>query len=134
MRSQSVPKWIVAYSAFLLLLSFNTTILGYLFPDIIFSEIDLDNARPALYFYAARNAAIAVLFVLVFLLKDPKVFLVALAMRFVVELLDLFATLKFELVPSVAPAVIVITWLVVFLIPELFSVYTLYKGLAKVDS
>jgi hypothetical protein len=124
--SSTIPKWIYYYAIFLTILSFNTSILGYFFPEIIFSSIDLQNSKPVLYFYAARNVGIFFAFMLALKFNNPKIFLVLFTLRFVVEFLDLIATLQFHLVDYNA-IIIGVIWTLFFLIPEGLSVFTLYK-------
>ncbi|MFZ5881088.1 MAG: hypothetical protein ACOY0R_17100 [Chloroflexota bacterium] len=124
----SVPRWILWYVGFLTLLSLSTTIMGYFAPQYIFANLGIDfaNAQPISYFYAARNAGILVLCLFGLFTRDSKVLLSMLVLRFVVELLDLVATLKFG-IGGMNPMVMAVTWLIVFLIPEFWAAFTLYK-------
>lgn len=124
----SVPRWILWYVGFLTLLSLSTTIMGYFAPQYIFANlgIDFSNAQPISYFYAARNAGILALCLFGLFTQDSKVLLSMLVLRFVVELLDLVATLKFG-IGGFNPIVLTITWIIFFLIPEFWAAFTLYK-------
>lgn len=123
-----IPRWILYYVGFLTLLSLSTTLMGYFAPQYIFSNLGIDfaNAQPISYFYAARNAGILVLCLFGLFTQDSKVLLSMLILRFVVELLDLVATLKFG-IGGMNPMVMAVTWLIVFLIPEFWAAFTLYK-------
>lgn len=123
-----IPRWILYYVGFLTLLSLSTTLMGYFAPQYIFSNLGIDfaNAQSISYFYAARNAGILVLCLFGLFTQDSKVLLSMLILRFVVELLDLVATLKFG-IGGMNPMVMAVTWLIVFLIPEFWAAFTLYK-------
>lgn len=124
----SVPRWILLYVGFLTLLSLSTSLMGYFAPHFIFSNLGIDfaQAQPVTFFYAARNAGILVLGLFGLFTKDAKVLLSMLVLRFVVELLDLFATLTFG-IGGFNPVILSVTWLAVFLVPEFWAAFTLYK-------
>ena len=128
MNTNSLPRWILYYVGFLTLLSLSTTLMGYFAPQYIFSNLGIDfaNAQPISYFYAARNAGILALCLFGLFTRDSKVLLSMLVLRFVVELLDLVATLKFG-IGGFNPIVLTITWILFFLIPEFWAAFTLYK-------
>ena len=123
-----VPRWILYYVGFLTVLSLSTTLMGYITPQYIFANLGIDfaNAQPITFFYAARNAGILALCLFGLMTRDSKVLLSMLVLRFVVETLDLFATLKFG-VGGFNPIVLTITWILFFLIPEFWAAFTLYK-------
>ncbi len=122
------PRWIIWYAGFLTLLSMSTTLMGYFAPQYIFTNLGIDfaNAQPVAYFYAARNAGIFVLCLFGLFTRDSKILLSMFTLRFVVELLDLVATLKFD-IGGYNPVMLGVIWLVVFLIPEFWAAFTLYK-------
>ena len=128
MNTNSVPRWILWYVGFLTLLSLSTSLMGYFAPQYIFADLGIDfaNAQPITFFYAARNAGVLVLCLFGLFTKDSKVLLSMFVLRFVVELLDLVATLKFG-IGGFNPIVLVATWIVVFLVPEFGAAVTLYK-------
>jgi len=97
-------------------------------PQYIFANLGIDfaNAQPISYFYAARNVGILILCLFGLLMRDSKVLLSMLVLRFTVELLDLVATLKFG-IGGMNPVITAVTWLIVFLIPEFWAAFTLYK-------
>lgn len=123
-----IPRWILYYVGFLTLLSLSTTLMGYFTPQYIFSNLGIDfaTAQPVTFFYAARNAGILALCLFGLFTRDPKVLLSMLVLRFVVELLDLIATLKFG-IGGFNPINLTITWVLFFLIPEFWAAFTLYK-------
>ena len=123
-----IPRWILYYVGFLTVLSLSTSLMGYFAPQYIFANLGIDfaNAQPISYFYAARNAGILALCLFGLFTQDSKVLLSMLALRFVVELLDLVATLKFG-IGGFNPIVLTITWILFFLIPEFWAAFTLYK-------
>ena len=123
-----LPRWILYSVGFLTLLSLSTTLMGYFAPQYIFSNLGIDfaNAQPISYFYAARNAGILALCLFGLFTRDSKVLLSMLVLRFVVELLDLVATLKFG-IGGFNPIVLIPTWFIFFLIPEFWAAFTLYK-------
>lgn len=125
----SVPRWILYYVGFLTVLSLSTTLMGYFAPQYIFANLGIDfaNAQPVTFFYAARNAGILALCLFGLFTRDSKVLLSMLVLRFVVELLDLVATLKFG-IGGFNPIVLTVTWIVVFLVPEFWAALTLYKN------
>jgi len=88
--------------------------------------IDFINAQPITFFYAARNAGILALCLFGLFTRDSKVLLSMLVLRFVVELLDLVATLIFG-VGGYNPFVLTATWIIIFLAPEFWAAYMLYK-------
>ena len=124
----SVPRWLLFYVGFLALLSLSTSIMGYFSPEKIFvnTGISFDGIQPVTFFYATRNVGIFILCVFGLLTRDSKVIFSMLLMRFVVELLDLVFTIKFG-IGGFNPFIVSIVWIVVFLIPEFFGAYTLYK-------
>lgn len=124
----SLSKWVIGYTAFLTLLSISTSLMGYLAPQYIFSGLDLpfDAAQPITFFYATRNVGIAVLCIAGLLLMDAKLLLAMYMLRFVVELLDLIFTLQFS-IGGFNPIVLTLTWLLVFLLPELLIARYLYR-------
>lgn len=128
MNTNSVPRWILWYVGFLTVLSVSTSIMGYFAPHYIFANLGIDfaQAEPISYFYAARNAGVLVLCLFGLFTKDAKVLLSMFVLRFVVELLDLVATLKFG-IGGFHPFVMAVTWLIVFLVPEFWAAFTLYK-------
>ena len=123
-----LPRWILYYIGFLTVLSLSTFIMGYFAPQYIFANLGIDfaNAQPITFFYAARNAGILALCLFGLFTRDSKVLLSMLVLRFVVELLDLVATLKFG-IGGMNPMIMAATWLIVFLIPEFWAAITLYK-------
>lgn len=123
-----IPRWILWYVGFLTMLSLSTSIMGYFAPQYIFANlgIDFDNAQPISFFYAARNVGILVLCLFGLFTRDSKILLSMLVLRFIVELLDLVATLKFG-IGGMNPIIMATTWLIVFLIPEFWAAFTLYK-------
>ncbi len=123
-----IPRWILYYIGFLTVLSLSTFIMGYFAPQYIFANLGIDfaNAQPITFFYAARNAGILALCLFGLFTRDSKVLLSMLVLRFVVELLDLVATLKFG-IGGMNPMIMAATWLIVFLIPEFWAAITLYK-------
>ncbi len=128
MPTKPVPRWILIYVGFLALLSLSTSIMGYFAPQFIFANLDLpfDDIQPVTFFYASRNVGIFVLCAFGLVTKDAKVLFSVLLLRFVVEILDLIFTIKFG-IGGFNPFVASIVWLMVFLIPEFWGVYTLYK-------
>lgn len=123
-----IPRWILWYVGFLTVLSLSTSIMGYFAPQYIFANLGVDfaNAQPITFFYAARNAGILALCLFGLFTQDSKALLSMLVLRFVVELLDLIATLKFG-IGGFNPIVLTVTWIIVFLVPEFWAAYTLYK-------
>lgn len=123
-----VPRWILFYVGFLTLLSLSTSLMGYFAPQMIFANLGIDfaQAQPVTFFYATRNAGILVLCLFALSARDGKVLFSMLLLRFVVELLDLIATVKFG-IGGFNPYVAILTWLIVFLIPEFWAAFTLYK-------
>ena len=102
--------------------------MGYFAPQYIFSNLGIDfaNAQAISYFYAARNAGVLALCLFGLFTRDAKILLSMLVLRFVVELLDLIATLKFG-VGGFNPIVLTLTWFIFFLIPEFWAAFKLYK-------
>ncbi len=126
--TRPIPRWILYYVGFLTVLSLSTSLMGYFAPQYIFANLGIDfaNAKPITFFYAARNAGILALCLFGLLTRDSKVLLSMLVLRFVVELLDLVATLKFG-VGGFNSIILAVTWVIVFLIPEFWAAFTLYK-------
>ena len=126
--TRPIPRWILYYVGFLTVLSLSTSIMGYFAPQYIFANLGIDfaNAQPISFFYAARNVGILILCLFGLLTRDSKVLLSMLVLRFTVELLDLVATLKFG-IGGMNPIIMAATWLIVFLIPEFWAAFTLYK-------
>lgn len=124
----SLPRWILWYVGFLTVLSLSTSLMGYFAPQYIFANLGIDfaNAQPVTFFYAARNAGILALCLFGLITRDSKVLLSMLVLRFVVEFLDLIATLKFG-IGGFNPIVLTVTWVVIFLVPEFWAAFTLYK-------
>lgn len=127
-NESSLPRWILWYVGFLTVLSLSTSLMGYFAPQYIFADMGIDfaNAQPITFFYAARNAGVLVLCLFGLFTRDSKVLLSMFVLRFVVELLDLVATLKFG-IGGFNPIVLSVTWAVVFLIPEFWAAFTLHK-------
>lgn len=126
MKTTVVPRWILVYVAFLTLLSLSTSLMGYFAPQAIFADLGIDfaQAQPITFFYATRNVGIFALGVLALWKKDGRLLLAMVFMRFVIELLDLIFTLKFG-IGGFPPVVMILTWLIVFLLPEFWATYTL---------
>lgn len=127
-NESSLPRWILWYVGFLAVLSLSTSVMGYFMPQFVFvgTGIDFANAQPITFFYATRNVGIFVLCLFGLLTKDSKALFSMLLLRFVVELLDLIFTLKFG-IGGINSFVLSATWITVFLIPEFWAAYTLYK-------
>lgn len=127
-RDRNVPRWVLIYIGFLALLSLGTAMTGYLAPEKIFvnTGIQFDAIQPVTFFYATRNVGIFALCVFGLLWKDVKVLFSVLLLRFVVELLDLIFTLKFA-IGGFDPYLVVASWSVIFLIPELLGALALYR-------
>ncbi|MBP8000843.1 MAG: hypothetical protein KA314_16400 [Chloroflexi bacterium] len=128
MNTNAIPRWILWYAGFLTLLSLSTSLMGYFAPQYIFANLGIDfvQAEPISYFYAARNVGVLVLCLFGLFTRDSKTLLAMFVLRFVVESLDLIATLKFG-IGGMNPVVMAVTWLIVFLVPEFWAVVTLYK-------
>lgn len=122
------PRWILWYAGFLTLLSLGTTFMGYFAPQFIFPNLGIDFAvaQPISYFYAARNAGILILCLFGLISRDSKALLSMFVLRFVVETLDLVATLKFG-IGGFNPILLTATWVIIFLVPEFWAVFSLYK-------
>lgn len=121
----AIPRWIYGYILFLVVLSFGMAYVGYFHPSIAFGEGSTPSAETA--FYAARNLAIGVMFVVALYRKSVSMLGLVFVGRFVVELADLGATLIYNLV-AMHPLAVIATWLVVFLLPEVLAIKYLFSN------
>lgn len=117
--TNAIPHWIFGYALFLTALSFGMALVGYLQPSIAFGE--QSSPGPETAFYAARNLAIGVMFAVALYRKSVSMLGLVFVGRLVVELADLVATLAYGLV-AMHSLLVIATWLVIFLVPELFAV------------
>lgn len=130
MKTQTTPpRWIVYYVGFLALLSLSTSIMGYVAPEMIFRgvEIPFAAAQPITFFYATRNVGILALCLVALFKQDSRLLFSVLLLRAVVELLDLIFTVQFG-IGGFNPFIVIFVWLIVFLLPEFYGAYILYKN------
>lgn len=116
-----IPKWILYYLWFLIIMTLLFTIFGYFMPEIhnVFDYFSIEN-NGAVSLYLSRNIAIIVLYLFALFSQRIIVYKSVFILRGVIDLLDLFQNiLQFDLfgIPSST----------VLLLIDIFVLIKLYK-------
>lgn len=121
--------WVIAYSLLMLLVSLNTTVLGYAAPNLLFADAvgDYANAAPVLSFYATRNSAVTLLFAVALVTRARPLLFAAMLLRLVIDSVDLSFTLEYQIL-ALSPFLAVPGWLLFFTVPQLASLWHLRDG------
>ena len=123
-----IPKWVIGYAIFLLLLSFGAGFTAMVAPASLFtgSGIDFAPIQGIMMMFGGRNVAFGVIAIMALNSRNPHYLLALYAGRFVVELFDLYAAMALGL--TMLPAgVVLLIWLPLFLLPEGLAIVTLRR-------
>lgn len=124
----AIPTWLLGYTGFLVLLGLGAGITAIVAPASIFMNptMPYGDVVPITLMFAARNIALGTIAVIALLRRDPKYLLLLFIARFVVEIGDLIVALTTDL-STLSPVVILITWLILFIIPQGMGINVLRK-------
>lgn len=124
----NIKNWIRYYTVFLVILGISAACIGYFVPEMMFMNVKSDFADLTTItgMFGARNLSFGILAILALMSKDPKFYFVLFAGRLVTELQDLLIITTTDAMP-VPAVVIVISWLVFFIVPEILALRELKK-------
>lgn len=113
----TIPRWVLGYTAALTVVVAATAVGAYVSPSSLLGHLP-DGAAPAVWFYGARNAGFTVALCYALWKRGPAALAAVLTGRFVVDLLDLLATLRFDLGRGMSAPLLIVVWVALFLGPQ----------------
>jgi len=123
MNDSTIPTWIKVFAWILAIFGLCMGIGCYVAPDLVVSGINTDTAAGihAMGSLGGRNLAMGVTLIVALLSKRPGFLMLALIMRLVTEITDMFITVKSGIYGIPAIAIIAI-WILCLIIPEIIAI------------
>jgi hypothetical protein len=129
MNTNSVPRWILFYSAFLALFGLLFSLAGFFAPQLIFADaikVDFGSIRLITGFFAGRSLATSLVLGMVLLKKDAKALFLIFVIRLLTEIMDTIVMVATGSL-GMSPVVVIAAMGAIFLVPETLALSTLAK-------
>lgn len=119
-----IPKNILIYSYFLVVVGFIAGLLGFLFPEIIVSGFDADGdeARKMAAMYGARNVAMACILAIAVKIRQPRVMAAVITMFLMMDLQDYIIEFMYGSIDLLTIIFMTIIMFCVFIVPEIYCI------------